>query len=162
MRVSDHDDPPPDAKVVPFRQPGIIAEVGGLVDETWASLALYGEDLDPEDVTRTLGVQPTKAFRRGERPRPRMRPLAHGLWSLGAEAAAPTSPDQLIQAVLASTAATPDAWASLRSRFDVQLRLAIWTRSWNRGFALETATLAALAARGASLQVSVYADSGDE
>ena len=43
-----------DDKVVPIRRPKIIAEVGGTVDESTVTLCVYGDDLDPEAVTKLL------------------------------------------------------------------------------------------------------------
>jgi hypothetical protein len=61
------------SKVVPFpsKLSRVLAEVGGPVGEVGVALAIYGEELDPGEITRTLGVAPTKAHRRGERPKRR-------------------------------------------------------------------------------------------
>lgn len=62
----------------------MIAEVGGVVDESSATLAIYGDDLDPVDVTRLLGVEPTKSFLPGHRPGPRSPAIKHGnAWNRG-------------------------------------------------------------------------------
>jgi hypothetical protein len=47
----------------------------------YVALTITGETLDPEDVTRRLGVSPTKAFTRGE---PNIHPIppAFGYWRL--------------------------------------------------------------------------------
>ena len=60
-------------KVIPIRPTDELIELGGLVDESSASLCLYGEDLHPEDVTTELQVTPTRAFQRGHRPSPGAR-----------------------------------------------------------------------------------------
>ena len=36
------------------------------VGRTWATIRLTDADLDPADVTRRLGIEPTTAFRRGD------------------------------------------------------------------------------------------------
>jgi hypothetical protein len=56
--------------------------VGGPVDEVRVTLALYSEDLDPDEVSRALGVQPTSAHRRGERKGPRSPAYRKGAWLL--------------------------------------------------------------------------------
>ncbi len=43
-----------DDKVIPTQRPRIILDAGGLVDETRVTLALYGEDLDPETALNWL------------------------------------------------------------------------------------------------------------
>jgi hypothetical protein len=60
LEEEDSDGP----KIVPFRrveEAQVIAEVGGPVDEVGVTLAIYGGELDPEEITRALGVAPTKA-----------------------------------------------------------------------------------------------------
>ena len=47
----------------------------------YVALTITGETLDPEDVTRRLGVSPTKAFTRGE-PNIHPIPRAFGYWRL--------------------------------------------------------------------------------
>src|SRR4051812_48271034 len=39
---------------------------GGPVDEAKVTLRLYGDELDPSDVTRLLGCSPTQSARTGE------------------------------------------------------------------------------------------------
>ena len=72
-------------KVVPLRRrapAGKTVSVGGPIDEVRVTLALYSEDLEPDEVTRALGVQPSSAHRRGERRGPRSPPYRQGAWFL--------------------------------------------------------------------------------
>ncbi|MFN6566238.1 DUF4279 domain-containing protein [Dendronalium sp. ChiSLP03b] len=52
--------------------------VGGLVGETSVCLAIYGEDLNPDEISKYLGCCPTKAYRRGDRrnPNPKYAPYS--------------------------------------------------------------------------------------
>ena len=45
--------------IVPIRRGEILFDVGGPVDETRATLALYADTLDPDEVSRRLGCAPT-------------------------------------------------------------------------------------------------------
>jgi hypothetical protein len=72
-------------KVVPFHRAKtiqVLAEVGGPIDEMNVTLALYSEDLQPEEVSRALGVEPTSAHRRGENAGSRSPPYLSGAWLL--------------------------------------------------------------------------------
>lgn len=66
------DDDDDDDNVIPFQRPfdpaEVVAVVGGLVDKSGVVLAIYGDDLDPDEVSAKLGVQPSSAHRRGDRP----------------------------------------------------------------------------------------------
>src|SRR5713226_10670143 len=52
---------------------------------THASLGIFHDDLDPEEITRLLGLQPTRGWKRGEPRNPRARtpiPAKFGVWLL--------------------------------------------------------------------------------
>ncbi len=54
--------------------------VGGPL-RTSVSLRIFGERLDPEDVTAALGCPPTQAYRKGDRVGPRTpNPRNKGMW----------------------------------------------------------------------------------
>ena len=137
----------------------IVAVVGGLVDESRVSLAIYGENLDPHRVTEALGVVPTSAHRRGERRGPRSPPYAQGAWLLEETGEAPIGPEELLGRLLRRL---PDPgspmWEQLRERCDVQLRFGLFMNTWSRGFGLSAELLARLARIGCELEFDIYAD----
>jgi hypothetical protein len=45
----------------------VSIKVGGAVDETDVCLAVCGKDLEPDEITKMLGCEPTSAHRRGDR-----------------------------------------------------------------------------------------------
>lgn len=45
-----------------------------------ASLRIFGEGLDLDGITRTLGLEPTHQHRKGECPGKRRQPWAHDMW----------------------------------------------------------------------------------
>jgi hypothetical protein len=46
-----------------------------------ASLRIFGDTLDPEEISANLGLQPTKLHLKGEKPDPRHRGFRHAMWS---------------------------------------------------------------------------------
>ena len=57
----------------------------GTCERTYASLRIMHDDLDPETVTRQLGIQPTWAWRKGEL-RAKAKVIARiGIWGLNTE-----------------------------------------------------------------------------
>ena len=56
---------------------------GGPVDKVTVSLRLFGEDLDPDEVTKLLGCKPTSAARKGDVMPGRYHRIANkGCWLL--------------------------------------------------------------------------------
>jgi hypothetical protein len=149
-----------DGKVVPFRprrdpdQDRVV--IGGPVDSTTVGLCVYGgDDLDPDEITRLLGVAPTHAHRKGEPARPRCPPASIGGWFLSEEWAS-ENPEELTRRLLDRLPADPVCWAELGSRFRVEVSYGISLEAWNRGFTLSAATVARLAALGAEVGFDIY------
>jgi hypothetical protein len=135
----------------------MILEVGGLVDESGVGLAIYGRDLDPEDVTTRLGCRPTHAHRRGDTKRPGGIPFQSGGWFLEERGRAPDGPEQLIRRLLDRLPTTPSIWKALSEDYDIQLRFGIHFNGWNKGFVLPANLLATLAMMHVSLSFDLYA-----
>lgn len=134
----------------------VIAEVGGLVDETGVCLGVYGPDLDPDQVTSRIGCAPTSAHRRGDRQGPRSPPYKEGAWLLEARGRAPTSAEQLIRQLLSKVPLDEALWEDLNSRFVVQLRIAVHFTGWNKGFDLTSGTVAAIAGVATTIVFDLY------
>jgi hypothetical protein len=88
----------------------IIAEIGGSVDESGICIAVYGHDLDPEDVTSRLGCNPTHSHRRGDIYQPGSQPFEGGAWLLEERGHAPTEPEQLVRRLLMRLPADKTVW----------------------------------------------------
>ena len=72
-------------------------KVGGEVDLTDVCVGVHGEDLDPAEVTRIFGCEPTSAHRRGDRMK-RGTLRRRGAWLLSLRGSAP--PEELTIALL--------------------------------------------------------------
>jgi hypothetical protein len=149
--------------IIPIRKPEIVAEAGGLVDECRLTLGVHGDDLDPDEVSRTLRCAPTSQHRRGE-PRRSGPPWPKGAWLLTVEGKSPTGPDELVQLLLARLPTDESMWSALRSRYKVRLSFGIFTERWNRGFELSAESVRRIGVVGAGVGVDIYAnlEKGDD
>jgi hypothetical protein len=145
----------------PAKPPYAALRVGGPVDEFGACVAVYGEDLDPEAVSALLGCSPTSSHRRGDRRSLRSVPYKRGGWFLELRGRAPDCPDELVAKLLSQLPAEEPVWLRLGERYEVQLRLGIHMRGWNRGFDLSPALVAKAARLHARVGFDIYAY-GDE
>lgn len=146
------------------RRDDVVAEVGGRVDEVHVTLALYGETLDPDEVSRRLGCAPTSAFRKGDSERPsgrKGRPYPHGAWLLTLEDKAPVEVDALVTQLLGRLPAEPAFWSDLRRDYRVRIWIALYTTAWNRGFTLRPRTTELVALTGAELVFDWYCEGDD-
>jgi hypothetical protein len=140
--------------------PEIIATVGGPIDETHVTLAVYGDDLDPDAVTALLGCSPTRAHRQGDPKGPRSPPARRGGWFLESRGTAPTDAESLTRSLLDKLPADDAVWTKVHAAYEVQLRLGLFMNAWNRGFDLSVELVARVAALKLPLLFDIYADEG--
>jgi hypothetical protein len=155
-----------DDNVIPMRSDRVIATVGGCVDEVRVTLALYGDDLDPVEISNLLGCQPTSSHRRGEvrigKKTGHRTVYKQGAWLLDADGRAPRTADELTTELLEKVSSDDNLWLDLGRRFDVQMRYGIFVEAWNRGFGLRRDVVCRVARLCASLEFDVYANLEDE
>lgn len=142
--------------------PTVLCSVGGLVDEASVCLAVYGEDLDPDEVSELLGRSPTSSHRRGERRGPRSPLYKRGGWFLELRGTAPEEPEELAAKLLGQLPSDEGVWQKLSQLYEVQLRLAFHMTGWNRGFDLSAGLVAMIARLHASVSVDIYSYAEDD
>lgn len=135
--------------------------VGGMVEETGVVLGVYGPDLDPDVVTRKLRRLPTSSHRRGDRRTPAGRPYDEGAWIVEHRGTAPAGPDDLVPQLLAGLPQDEALWKELGAAYDVQVRVAVHSGGWTRGFELSPSTVSLVEKIGARIVFDLYFD-GEE
>jgi hypothetical protein len=140
--------------------PSDFIEVGGPVDDFVVSLIIYGEELDPDQITKRLGIEPSRARKRGWQSRHGVRPLPHGFWSLKREGKNPEDPGDTLSALLALLPDDDALWQDLSREFKIHVRFGIFLEDWNRGFGLPPAAVARVARLGAAMDFDIYGPGG--
>jgi hypothetical protein len=138
---------------------GLWTAVGGVIDETRATLSLQGATLDPDAVTRFLGVNPTRSHRPGEPiGAGREETRAAGDWMLEVNVSAPEEAEAALSKLFAMLPETDEVWAELNANYRVSLNLMMVVKAWNRGFQLSAPLLSEVTRRGLALSFEVYAE----
>lgn len=155
-----------DGKIIPLvrrrESKGRSVVVGGSVDETRLTLAIYGDAFDPDTVTKHLGVEPTSTQRKGDRLKPRYRAYQQSGWFLTLNAESPNGLEHLLRELLQRVPSPQSSiWKTLRDAYDVQLRIGIFMNAWNRGFTVDSTLIADAAHIADRFDFDIYA-SGDE
>ena len=151
-------------KIVPFHRVKtiqVLTEVGGPIDEVNVTLALYSEELEPEEISRALGVEPTSAHRRGESPGPSSPPAPSGAWLLSEHGRDAELAEAIIDRLLEQLPEDPAVWRDLRMRHDIQVRLGLHMTGWNKGLSIPLKQLTRIAELGASIEFDIYAYGDD-
>ena len=143
-------------EITPIRKAESLTEAGGPVDECRATLAIYGDDLNPDVVSGMLGCSPSHAHRQGDRKSPTSPAFKTGAWLLTVETKSPNGPQEAISALLARFPATSEFWQPIVAKFRVSVRVGIHTVGWNRGFGLSPEILNAVGGIGAGIGFDLY------
>ncbi|HKA32831.1 MAG TPA: DUF4279 domain-containing protein [Candidatus Binatia bacterium] len=144
-------------KIVEIRPPKILMKVGGSIDESGAILAIYGRTLDPAKISRQLGVEPTRSFKRGHRIRSNSHPMQHGAWFLQVRGKTPDGPEVQLRKLLQQLPKSGKIWKELNSKYTIQIRFGLHMSGWNKGFGLTPDLLKQLAKMRVELQFDIYA-----
>jgi len=130
----------------------------GRLESTVVSLRIFGEDLDPDELTAMLGTSPTAAFRKGDprSTRPGSPPRPEGSWHLKSERASPGDLDSQIRDLLARTTKDPTVWRRIHDRFRADLFAGLFMTSANDGLTLTPDTLSAASVRGLAIGLDIY------
>lgn len=139
----------------------VLAIVGGPVDEASVALALYSDDLDPDEVTAALGCSPTTAHRKGYRKRESSVPARTGAWILEERGKPPVSVDDLLEKLLARLPTDKAVWQHLAGRHQLQLRFGIFIEGWNRGFSISSNWMQRFADMRVSMEFDLYAEDAE-
>jgi hypothetical protein len=126
---------------------------------TALTIRLAGDDLDPIEITRLLGAEPSSSSRMGD-----ARQMASGRsivartgsWRLKSDDRTPGDLSTQIKAMLGKLTSDLEVWVALTSRFRCNCFCGLFMAETNEGLVLEPEVLAMLSARGLTLMLDIY------
>jgi hypothetical protein len=135
---------------------GLTYLCGGEIDAGEFSVSITSDSLDPEAITRLLGLQPTESHRDES---------GYGEWCVRtgrldfrAEKSCEEQFDEFIRSLPADT----DAWTRIAAEHRARAYIVVWMRTWNREFDISTFALGELARRRLRLHIDTYLDIDDD
>ena len=133
----------------------------GKISKAHVTIRFFGDDLEPEELTRLLGSQPSRARRKGEQrtlSSGELRVERYGSWSINdSEESVAVEIDEQVNALLDKLTDDIGVRRDLSSRYDADVYCGVMMDTWNEGFALEAATLKRLADRSLLIGFDIYA-----
>jgi hypothetical protein len=148
-----------------------------------ASLRVFGDGLEPDEVSALLGHEPTRCHRKGDKlgshhgARQGGHPGGHssgsssghaghgtaveptGAWILDSRISEKAEIEDHVESILALLTSDYDEWASLTERFSASILCGVFLDQYNEGFELSPRLCKALANRGLVIAFDIY--SGD-
>lgn len=131
----------------------------GILSKSAASLSFFGDDLDPEEITRKLGGEPTVGVRKGGTwltSRGVEKIALKGSWRLVAERCEPGDLDGQINRLLDRLNDDFESWRDLSARFRGRVFCGLFLNSGNEGLTLAPPTLTRIGERGLLLDLDIY------
>lgn len=137
----------------------LFARMGGPFQRMFVLLEIFGDDLDPQEISRVLQVSPDQSYRKGEE-RPRGSQFYKtGGWILKSGEIQIDDDRKGEETVCRWIERLPGdaiAWHDLTQRFNVRVRLVGYSDQWNADFTLPPTALSRLALFGVPLQIDPY------
>jgi hypothetical protein len=142
----------------------LIYLCGGEIDQGRFELSIWGDALDPEEITKLLGISPTDSYRKGD-VNSKGRIKNHGSWSFDTEKISfrsGTSCEDAFLEYLKRLPGSTDLWRDLNRRFKCRVTMVLYMQTWNREFDISTEAMQELVSKNLSLHIDTYLESQDE
>ncbi len=121
------------------------------------SLRVFGDSLEPEEVSALLGREPTRCHRKGDPTAADETSVeATGGWILDSELSEQTEIEDHVEALLAPISNDSDEWASLTSRFSASIFCSAFLDRSNEAFELSPRLAQSLADRGLVIAFDIH------
>jgi len=130
------------------------------ISRTRASLRIFGDDLDPDEISAQLGASPTSSAKKGQDRvnRDGVKRGIHrtGRWLLEAVPRQPEDLDSQIAELLSPLTADIAVWRRLVAQFKVDIFCGLFMEESDEGLDLRPETLEMIGSRGLSLGLCIY------
>lgn len=119
---------------------------------------MFGDDLDPQEVSAALGARPTESHRKGDviNASGGTRVARTGSWHLTSRLAPEAEIEEHVLSVLTQLTSDLSVWASLVQRFRADLFCGAFLKHSNEGFSLSPALAVAVGSRGLTIGFDIY------
>ena len=123
-----------------------------------ASLRVFGDSVEPEEVSALLGRTPTREHRKGDKIPGKGGDAVEptGAWILDSARSERVEVEEHIELLLASLSNDMDEWASLTNRFSASILCSLFLDQYNGGFELSPRLALSLADRGLVIAFDIY------
>ena len=124
------------------------------------SLRVFGDGLEPDEVSALLGCQPTRFHRKGDKSSQNGTSLEPtGAWILDSGLSEKAEIEEHVEALLSLISNDSDEWANLTAGFSASILCSVFLNQYNEGFELSPRLAQSMAERGLVIAFDIY--SGD-
>ena len=134
------------------------------IGRTVATIRIFGDDLDPDEISTLLGAKPIASARKGEvRQFSSGRDVVacSGSWQFSAEDCCPGDLNVQIRSMFLQLTNDLAAWQQISHRYDFDMFCGLFMSVMNEGEDLQPDVLSMLCDRGLRLGLDVYGPTTD-
>jgi hypothetical protein len=132
--------------------------VGGAVLGASATLRVFGNTLDPSEITQLLGQVPTSSYLAGDPVSQRVTAKRKmGMWRLESSLSRTEPLSRHVTALLARLPSDSTIWSKIHGRFSADIYCGVDVNVPNSGMSLTSEAIEALAVRKLSVEFDFYA-----
>jgi hypothetical protein len=130
------------------------------ISRSKASLRIFGDDLDPADISVKLGCGPTSSSTKGEhivgKHTGTVQIAKTGVWRLAAQSREPADLDGQIEELFAGLTKDMAIWNEFAGKYELNLFVGLFMRGGNEGIKIKVESLNLLAERGVEFWLDIY------
>lgn len=132
---------------------------GGPIDRTKVCLRIFGDKLNPEEITKHLGIEPTTSYTKGEiiRGNKSNRQTKTGRWSLNSKLDDHIDLEEKIRDIIKPILANESYWETVTTECEVDLFCGLFLEAENRGFDLSSEIIGELGRLSINISFDIYA-----
>ena len=130
-----------------------------------SSLRMFGESLDPDEVTKLLGSSPSHSYKKGAYRLTRTGKEVvhkHGMWLLDTNAGQRSHINQHVAEILSQLANDLSVWQLLTERYNVEIFCGFFMESDIEALIISPATMLALGQRNIELAFHIYESDAED
>lgn len=127
------------------------------------TLRVFGDELDPDEISGVLGCEPTSKARKGDvvgaDNKGNQRISSVGSWRLNSAESEQAELEEQVLKLLSRVNPDREVWQRLTQQYKVDLFWGVFLKegTWNRGFSLSAKVLKELAERNLQIGFDIYA-----
>ena len=127
------------------------------------SLRVFGDSLEPEEVSALLGRDPTRCHRKGDPTGGENGSAVEGTgaWILDSGLSEKAEIEDHVEWLLSNVSNDSDEWEQLTSRFSASVLCSAFLDQYNEGFELSPRLARSLADRGLVVAFDIYSGDAD-
>jgi hypothetical protein len=126
------------------------------------SLRVFGDALEPDEVSALLGHQPTRFHRKGDKKsRSGNAVEPTGAWILDSALSEKAEIEEHVESLLSLISNDSDEWANLTASLSASILCSVFLDQYNEGFELSPRLSQSMAERGLVIAFDIYSGNAE-